>query len=292
MDFRRWVGRWNVVQALSVALCFVLPGSLHGAEPSSAEDSGKLIRVVPKPYHGALRNPLMGITARELGVHEWGTLTHHYMGWRELENSPDDGVDKIIDYCNAAWRGFPERNLKVIPRVYLEYPGRPDAWPDGLAAGDYSSPEFARRLQRFVEKLGQAWNSDPRVAFIELGIFGKWGEHHSPPPSDELQRIAGAAFAKAFPDKRVAVRRAWETFAGVNFGEYWDSFAHWDEMATNGKEIAAFNRTNGLFQRNYIGGEVAYDWGNWRIQPGESPTTSLADHGHLNYVLNTVRWVQ
>ena len=286
------MGGRRFARVLMTVSCFALLGLLRGADSPSAADREKLIRVVPQPFDGALRNPLMGITARELGVHEWGTLTHHYIGWREIENSPDDGVDKIVDYCNAAWRGLPEKNIKVIPRVYLEYPGRPDAWPDGLVAGDYASPEFARRLRLFVEKLGQAWDSDPRVAFIELGIFGQWGEHHSPPPSEAMQQIAGAAIARAFPHKRVSVRRAWETFAGFDFGEYWDSFAHWDEMFTNGRQIADFNRRTGLYRRNYIGGEVAYDWGNWRIQPGETPSASLADPTHLAYVLNTVRWLQ
>lgn len=284
-------GRARVGLAAALTLlCCLLPGATPAEAEASAEDGR--ITVVPQSFQGPLRNPLMGITARELGVHEWGTLTHHYIGWRELECVETDGVDKIVDYCNAAWRDFPQKNIKVIPRIFLEYPGRPHAWPEGLAEGDYSSPEFARRLELFVAKLGQAWNADPRVAFIELGLFGKWGEHHSPPPSQEIQRVAGTAFARAFPDKRVSVRRVWETFSGTGFGEYWDSYAHWDEMPTNGRPIADFNRETKLYQRNYIGGEVAYDWGNWRIQPGESPTSSLAEPAHLAYVLNTVRWLQ
>lgn len=269
----------------------VLPAQVQAADAPQTPDRDE-ITIVPLPSTGPLRNPLMGITARELGVNEWSTLTHHYIGWRELERTPEDGVQKIVDFCNVAWRGLPEKNMKVIPRVYLEYPGRPNAWPDGLADGDYTSPEFARRLVRFVEKLGQAWDHDPRVAFIELGIFGRWGEHHSPGPSAEMQRIAGAAFARAFPDKCVSVRRAWETFPDGNFGEYWDSFAHWDEMATNGRPIAQINAARGLYKHAYIGGEVAYDWGNWRIQPGETPTISLAEPAHLDYVLNTVHWLQ
>jgi hypothetical protein len=274
------------------AVCgFSLTGTLRAADATTLESAG-IIQVVPKPFDGALRNPLMGLTARELGVHEWGTLTHHYIGWRELESNPDDGVQKIVDYCNTKWRGFPEKNIKVIPRIYLQYPDRPDEWPDGLSVGDYTSPEFIRRLRLFVEKLGKAWDNDPRVAFIELGLFGKWGEHHSPEPTEEMQRVAGEAFARAFPHKRVSVRRAWETFDGFGFGEYWDSFAHWDEMGNNGKLIAEFNRKIGLYQNNYIGGEVAYDWGNWKIQPGESPSLSLSDPTHLAYVLNTVHWLQ
>lgn len=283
---------WRGLAGLAAGL--MIGGAAVRAGDESPEDlrPAALVEVVPAPFGGALRNPLMGITGRELAVHEWGTLTHHYIGWSELERQESDGVDRITALCDAAWRGLPEKNVKVIPRVYLQYPGRPDAWPAGLAPGDYASPEFARRLRLFVAKLGRAWDRDPRVAFIELGLFGKWGEHHSPEPTAEIQRIAGAAFAQAFPHKLVSVRRAWETFPGDGFGEYWDSFAHWDEMATNGREIAAFNRATGLYERNYVGGEVAYDWGNWRLQPGESPTTSLAEPGHLAYVLNTVHWLQ
>jgi Domain of unknown function (DUF4832) len=266
-------------------------GGLHWGAEAAPSDTPEIIHVTPQAFEGALRNPLMGLTGRVLSHSDWESLTHHYIGWREIEGSQNDGVAKIKAYCDDAWNGLPEQNVKVIPRVYLEYPNKPDGWPDGLRAGDYSSPEFQLRLRSFIEKLGEAWNTDPRVAFIELGIFGKWGEHHSPAPSAELQQLAGDAFARAFPDKRVSVRQTWAEFVGHGFGEYWDSFAHWDQMADNGREIAALNEKTGLFERTYIGGEVAYDWGNWRIQPGESPTASLADPRHLEFIINTVRWV-
>lgn len=290
-----------VLRPLRVAGCAFLSIGLsilaEGTDPLSAvtkqaAPAGTEITVVPASFDGALRNPLMGITARDLGIHEWGTLTHHYMGWNELEEKESDSVEKILALCNEAWGDFPAKNIKVIPRVYLEYPGRPDAWPEGLEAGDYTSAEFQRRLRRFVAKLGEAWDKDPRVAFVEMGLFGKWGEHHSPPPTAEIERVAGEAFEKAFPHKQVSVRRAWETFEECDFAEYWDSFAHWDEMATNGQKIAAYNRATDLYQRRYMGGEVAYDWGHWKIQPGETPTLSLAEPTHLSYVLNTVHWLQ
>ncbi|KAF0094378.1 MAG: fibronectin type III domain-containing protein [Puniceicoccaceae bacterium 5H] len=262
------------------------------AASQDALPANKAVKVVPVPFDGALRNPLMGITARELAVHEWGTLTHHYLGWNELEAKESDGVEKIRALCDEAWSGFPEKNIKVIPRVYLQYPGLADAWPEGLEAGDYTSAEFQRRLRLFVAKLGEAWDEDPRVAYVEMGLFGKWGEHHSPAPTEEMERVAGEAFQQAFPHKQVSVRRVWETFDGYDFGEYWDSFAHWDEMATNGRKIADYQQETGFYQHHYVGGEVAYDWGNWKIQPGETPTLSLADPNHLSYVLNTVHWLQ
>ncbi len=281
----------NFVQFLKVAAIGLLLGAASNNALEATPDLSETT-VIPLPFEGALRNPLMGITARELGVHKWGTLTHHYMGWSELEAIESDGVEKIKAVCDEAWRGFPEKNIKVIPRVYLEYPTRPDAWPEGLEAGDYESAEFQKRLRNFVAKLGEAWDEDPRVAYVEMGLFGKWGEHHSPPPSPEIQKVAGEAFKKAFPHKQVSVRRVWETFDGYEFAVYWDSFAHWDEMSTNGKKIADFSRSTELYKHRYIGGEVAYDWGNWKIQPGETPTINLAEPEHLSYTINTVHWLQ
>jgi len=248
------------------------------------------VTVRPVPYEGALRNPLMGLTARERGQFEWATLTHHYMGWNELEENESDGLARIVAYCDAAWREFPSKGIKVIPRVYLEYPGKANARPAGLTDGDYESQQFRQRLQRFVQKLGQAWDGDPRVAFVEMGLFGKWGEHHSPHPSPAIQAYAAALFREAFPHKQVSVRRAWVDFEVGAFGEYWDSFAHWDEM---GETLQAFSNEGpsaNLYLRHYFGGEVAYDWGNWRLQPGESPDQTLAEAGHLDYMLSTVRF--
>ena len=52
-----------------------------------------------------------------------------------------------------------------------------------------------------------------------------------------------------------------------NFGYYWDSFAHHDQ------EYYAFhlNKTSPRWKTAPIGGETAYNWGNLKIQPGESP---------------------
>lgn len=273
--------------ALLLALGAVPPARAEG----SAADADGLVRVTPAPYAGALRNPLKGITARTLGEHKWATLTHHYIAWDEIETKESDGVEKIRALCDAKWAGFPERNVKVIPRVYLDYPGQErKRWPADLETDDYESAEFARRLVKLVEKLGAAWDEDPRVAFVELGIFGKWGEQHSPEPSTHIQQVAADAFRKAFPHKQVSVRQIWAHFPGAPVGEYWDSFAHYDQMRDNGAAIVALNQSRRLYEKQYIGGEVAYDWGHWKIQPGESPTETLAVKEHREFMANTIRW--
>lgn len=282
-----------VFHRLMIGLALVASCADARSQGTAIPDRGhELLHVVPMPYTHALKNPLKGLTSRELGGQEWATLTHHYIAWDEIEAIAADGVGKIRTYCDAKWQGLPEKNIKVIPRVYLNYPG-PDEnhWPKDMSEGDYGSAEFKRRLEKIVEKLGEAWDQDPRVAFVELGIFGKWGEHHSPAPDEEMQALASKVFNRAFHNKLVSVRQVWAGFKDGQFGEYWDSFAHYDQMWSDGVPLAELNRSHRLYETQYIGGEVAYDWGNSRIQPGASPTATLASADHRNFVANTIRWL-
>ncbi|TWU65450.1 hypothetical protein V7x_09970 [Crateriforma conspicua] len=241
----------------------------------------------PVAYPRALRNPLKGFTSGS----EWQTLQHTYIRWNELEDDESDGIDRIIAILNQKWDGFEEKNIKAIPRVYLHWEKEDQYfWPSDMSAGDYTSPQFEKRLLRLIKRLGQCWNNDPRVAFVELGIFGKWGEQHSPSPTPRMQTIAADAFREAFPDKLVSVRHPWSEFQSQPFGAYWDSWAHIQQMWPHGNEIAKLNQ-NGRWKHAYIGGEVAYNWGDYKTQPGSSPTDSVVDPIHRNHVINSIRWL-
>ncbi len=250
----------------------------------------ELIRVTPEYYDQALRNPMKGFTA-EIG-HEWATLTHSYIRWNELENNESDGMDRIMEVTNQKFAGGPENNVKFIPRVYLHWDAEHQKfWPEDMEEDDYTSEQFQSRVVRLIERLGIAWNHDPRVAFIEMGIIGKWGEHHSPDPTPEMQTVLGDAFKKAFPDKKVSVRHAWSEFLGYGFGEYWDSWGHYQQMWAHGHPIAEMNSKSNLHLTNYIGGEAAYNWGSWEIQPGKTPTLSVSEPIHRDFLINSIRWL-
>ena len=257
----------------------------HAEEPMAT--------LTPRHYERALRNPLKGFTTLNARTdHEWATLAHQYIKWNELEGVETDSVEKIRAFCDAKWKGYAEKNVKVIPRVYLHWSGADQKyWPTDMETDDYTSPQFQQRVARFIEKLGEAWDNDPRVAFVELGLFGKWGEHHSPSPTAELQQFAGAAFEEAFPNKLVSVRHAWSEFQGFGFGEYWDSWAHYQQMWAHGQPIRELNERTGLWRTNYVGGETAYDWGLWKTQPGQNATDSVSDPVHRDFVINTIRWL-
>ncbi len=247
--------------------------------------------VRPLAYDEALRNPLMGFTTSGVQTHEWATLAHVYLSWRELEATEQDGIEKIIEVSNRHFGSGPPNNIKVIPRVYLHWAGDTHYWPTDMQTFDYSSPQFQQRVVRLIQRLGQAWNNDPRVGFIELGIFGMWGEHHSPSPTPELEKLVGDTMRDAFPNKQVSVRHAWGQFRGRGFGQYWDSWAHQQQMWEHGNEIAKLNRDEGFYLKSYVGGEVAYNWGDSDIQPGNSPTDSVTDPVHRDFVINSIRWL-
>ncbi len=249
------------------------------------------VSIKPKEYPGALRNPLKGFTTTNVSDHPWASLSHTYIRWNELENNESDGIEKILSVSNQKWQSAAAKNMKVISRVYLHWDGDKKYWPEDMQEDDYTSAQFQARVQRLIERLGICWDNDPRVAFIELGIFGKWGEHHSPSPTAQMQKLVGDAFARAFKNKKVSVRQNWQHFTQQPFGEYWDSWAHYDQMWGHGNSIKKVNEEKGRYKETYVGGEVAYNWGSWEIQPGATPTASVTIQKHRDFVTNSIRWL-
>ncbi len=251
----------------------------------SADDTGA-VTIRPIEYTSALKNPLMGFRGNS-PQHPFGSLQKTYIRWSDLEDKETDGVDKIRKYCDEIWKDFPKNNVKAIPRVWLLYPNKPDAWPSDMQKGDFSSQQFKDRVVKLVKKLGECWDNDPRVAFVEMGIIGKWGEQHSPDISEEMQKILAPAFDSAFKNKLIMIRHA-KDFPNSNYGIYWDSWAHQDQM--NWKEGGGIGIA-GLGDRwktAVIGGETAYDWGKYKIQPGDNPNDTLTDPVHLSFLIDSI----
>ncbi|MFZ4414082.1 MAG: DUF4832 domain-containing protein, partial [Bacteroidales bacterium] len=239
----------------------------------------------------------------------YGTLTKEYMQWNMLENASSDGLNKVVSYSDHRWVSDEDMNMKVIPRAYLVWQ---EPWHGGVAkntftsnpddlngwhwaadmpgetgyvttptntpitGGYFTGTSFSDRVKALVAKLGQAWDNDPRVAYVEMGIIGEWGEQHDPcittsyPPIDQpthvanrtyipgIEKILGDAFTAAFKNKKVMVRYAYE-FKNYNFGVYWDSWAIADEKTRGYQEM--LNRGD-YWKTQPVGGEVTWNWGD------------------------------
>jgi len=168
-----------------------------------------VITVYPQEYPKSLKNPLKGFRPDPNFTptvnYPYPTIVRQYIKWSEIENDSTDGVQKIIDYCNIKWKDFEKRNIKVIPRVYIQWDSNDKTgnWPSDLTYGDWSSQKFKDRVVKLIYKLGLAWDNDPRVAWVQKGISGWWGEQENPVGVDEdgWAKLLGDAYATAFTNK-------------------------------------------------------------------------------------------
>ena len=272
-------------------------GGSDGGSDVSVEDelTPQMFITYPTEYSGALRNPMKGFrpdTYSNNFNQEYATITRSYLKWNELENDVNDSVQKIRDVCDQKWEDVEQYGVKVIPRVYLDWDEQTgnEYWPSDMTTGDYSSEQFKQRLVRLIYRLGECWDDDPRVAWVQMGFIGRWGEHHAPYPTAEIQKLMGDAFTQAFQNKKFLVRHANE-FTDYDVGIYWDSWAHIQQIdgSAHGAGIKALNKATDRWKMQPIEGEVAYNWGQSYIQPGNSPDDTLSDPVHRKYLIDTIR---
>lgn len=254
---------------------------IAAAQPAS----GPVVRdgwvtVFPREFQGAINNPLKGF--REYKEHGYGLLVRRYIGWNELEVSANDTVDRIIAYTNKITtikgKRFEDLNVKLVPRVYLDWEGRPGRqyWPADLHTFDYDSPTFHERLRAFVAKLGQAWDEDPRIFAIQMGLIGYFGEHHHPAPTAYQRRLLAEAFQKAFKNKPVLVRHTDPEFMQAGFGIYYDTFGTLTREPPSGPKSQFPWQVTHIYRDVWkhapIEGEVEY---NWQKREGSNPTETF-----------------
>lgn len=191
-----------------------------------------------KPAPGPLDNPLKGwCTYTDSDLYLPYAMVFRYVSWRELE--PTEGEYRFADWERKDWdNGTKASGKHIVLRVYIDYPGIAPGLPEWLKAKgvkttpytakelegyepgkakgespDYESPVFVAALEKLIAALGARYDKHPRVAFIQLGLLGFWGEWHTWPieklfASAATQKRVVAAFQKAFPNKKLMARYA------------------------------------------------------------------------------------
>lgn len=226
-------------------------------------------------------------------VEPYVRLVKSYFNWNELERSINDKVDYIRQVSDQRFEGCREKNIRFIPRIALQWPNHGDHtlatkvnsyFPSDMYPTTLDTPEFFSRIRNLIEKLGEAWDDDPRVAYMELGIYGLWGEEHEDAMSRKAQKNMADAFNKAFRKTPCMVRYPADCI-GQGFGTYWDSFAHINEEHY-AREIIRFMD----WQTAVMGGEVAHNWGDHVIQPGDDMNDTLTAADHKQRFMDYVFW--
>lgn len=181
------------------------------------------------PAPGPLDNPLKGwCTYTDAGpIHQPYSMVFRYVSWRELE--PREGDFRFAEWEERAWNDAPARGKHVVLRVYIDYPSLPSGLPawlrdrgvtvtgytdhGGGESPDYKHPLLITALERLITALGSRYDTHPRVAFLQLGLLGFWGEWHTWPrgelfATEDIQKRVVDAYHRAFRRKKLMARYA------------------------------------------------------------------------------------
>ncbi|WP_414661157.1 DUF4832 domain-containing protein [Horticoccus sp. 23ND18S-11] len=293
--------RTSLLPAVALFLVFVNAAPAAESERTAMRDGWVTVR--PPEFSGAINNPLKGFRAYK--PDGFGLLERKYIKWQEIEVGAGDTVERIIAHTNqitvTRGRRFEDLNVKLVPRVYLDWNGTPGRqhWPADLAAFDYDSSAFQERLRRLVAKLGEAWDNDPRIFAVQMGLIGHFGEHHHPAPTAAQRRLLADAFKAAFKNKPVLVRHTDPEFMEAGFGIYYDTFATLSrEPPTKAEDQFPWQATHvhrEIWKRAPIEGEVEYNWQNLRPESapeatfGRTPDETMRVPAFRRYLIDTIR---
>jgi hypothetical protein len=293
-----------------IFICYLL-ATAQAQEASIAPTNGISVRdgrvtVAPAEFQGAINNPLKGF--RDYKENGYGLLVRTYIKWSDIEVGADDTVERIIAHTTKITeikgKRFEELNVKLVPRVFLDWDGssRRQHWPADLHTFDYDSPEFQERMRRLVAKLGEAWDNDPRIFAVQMGLIGYWGEHHSPAPTAEQRRLLAEAFQQAFKNKPVLVRHTDPEFMKAGFGIYYDTYANLSREPPGGPENQfpwqATHVYPEIWKRAPIEGEVEYNWQKQResAKPaetfGRTPDETMTVPAYRRFMIDKIRRYQ
>lgn len=282
-------------------ICFLL-----AAIQTAAEDGW--VTVHPAEFPGAINNPLKGF--RDYKKDGYGLIEREYIKWSDIEVSADDTVERIIAHTNKITttksKRFEDLNVKLVPRVYLDWNGEAGSakdpeqhWPADLHTFDYDSEAFQQRLRRLIAKLGEAWDNDPRIFAVQMGLIGRFGEHHNPAPTPAQRRLLAEAFQKAFKHKPVLVRHTDPEFMKAGFGIYYDTFANLDREPPQGSQDQfpwqATHVYPDIWKHAPIEGEVEYNWQqkNESAKPketfGRTPDETMEVPAYRDYMIGMIR---
>lgn len=271
----------------------------------SAGAVGPPLIVRPAPAPGPLANPLKGWCPYvDAGpISQPYSMVYHYVSWRELEPTP--GHYDFDGWERRSWDKPAALNKHVVFRVYVDYPGRPSGLPDWLKgqvkltryeshgggqSPDYEDPALVAGLERLIAALGERYDRNPRVAFVELGLLGYWGEWHTWPddqlkPSLATERRVIDAYHKAFPTVGLMARsardyagqQAWLGFHDDMFPDDTDNGQDWSFLAGLRRSGRSDN-----WKQAPIGGEMVP--GAARKWLGDPLTRTMIDRSHFSWV--------
>jgi len=273
---------------------------------AAVASAGEVV-VRPEAAPGPLDNPLKGwCPYTDSGpIRQPYSMVFLYVSWKTVE--PTEGRYAFDEWERSAWSVPRAQGKHAVLRVYIDYPSKPSGLPPWLkdevkltpykdhgggASPDYDNPRMLAAMERLIEAMGRRYDGNPRVAFIEVGLLGFWGEWHTW-PRDELyakpdtERQVIEAYHRAFPNKILMARYArghagtqpWLGFHDDLFPQDTDNGEDWSFLAG----LERSGRTDN-WKKAAIGGEmVPHRAKHWLGEKAEQ-TMRTVEQGHFSWV--------
>jgi hypothetical protein len=239
--------RW-IAGVTALAAVLAVP-TLAGTSASAATPEWTALTPAAEPQV----NPLKGFIPF---AGDFDTFPHSmewaYFPLNAVMTGPDTFDWSALD---TALDDIADRGHQTAMRFYLDYPTRPSGVPQYLLDGgltvrpyndygndgasvspDYDDPNLRAAIDEFVAALGERYDGDPRIGFLQAGLVGFWGEWHTYPyngegtqpdwmASDATQQEILTDFVDAFQTTELEVRNPNTMNAAMPIGYHDDSFA-------------------------------------------------------------------
>ncbi len=250
------------------------------AYPAALQAFGGDVEIKFDAGEGPLDNPFKGwcpyVDAGD--IRQPYSMAFLYVPWSRIE--PREGSYAFEAWENQDWSVREAKGKHIVFRVYIDYPSLPSGLPDWLRkkglkettyrdhggglSPDYNDPRMIQALERLIKALGKRYDKNPRVAFIELGLLGFWGEWHTWPrdelyASNDTERRVIDAYHAAFPHKILLARYARDDAGARDFIGFHDDM--FPEDTNNGEDWSFYEglkRSGRLdnWKKASIGGEM------------------------------------
>jgi hypothetical protein len=173
------------------------------------------------------------------------SIEFYYFTLRQIMTGMNDfpGFASVLEPALAA---SASRNAHACIRFQMDYPTHSTGVPQFLIDGglqfntytehgggespNYNDTNLTQALVSFIAALGQRFDGDRRLGFIQVGLLGFWGEWHTHPHSSwipaSLKNAVVDAFDNAFNTTLLELRVPWPSAVSrPSFGFHDDSFA-------------------------------------------------------------------
>ncbi|KRE40964.1 DUF4832 domain-containing protein [Paenibacillus sp. Soil724D2] len=242
--------KYKVIGILTALSLMTVSITLVSAEVKKRET----IKFSPTEIGSVLNNPYMGFApdARWGPYQEPHRLVFFDFTWRELEAAKGIYAFDKLEEKNQ-FKRWKSENVKIIFRLILddtsdtshmdipdwlyEEIGEEGSWYN-TSYGKGFSPNYENKKlieehRKLIQKLGERYNHDARIAFVEVGSVGHWGEWHTksgqggvsePFPKAAVTDQYVEAYLGEFPDKPLLMRRPHEIAKSNHLGLFNDVF--------------------------------------------------------------------